>query len=84
MRRRERGWGGGCKKKIKSLPANEVTPNPTQTPHPHLPPDVFRWRRLFDFFWIALAFQSDLNGEIDSITMRLSLSSLLWYNCLYC
>ena len=45
---------------------------------------IFCWRTLLDFFSIALAFQSDLTGEIDSITTRLSLSSLLWYNCLYC
>lgn len=48
------------------------------------PPLYFCWRTLLDFFWIASAFQSDLTSKIDSITTRLSLSSLLWYNCPYC
>lgn len=32
----------------------------------------------------CVTFESDLTRETDSITMRLSLSAPLWYNCLYC
>lgn len=35
-------------------------------------------------FCVAVTFEGDLTSETDSITMRLSLSAPLWYNCLYC
>lgn len=36
------------------------------------------------FSWILRAFQDYLTSRIGSITTSLPLSSLLWYNCLWC